>query len=759
MHGPDFLSSSNRQFRACSCSMKACKEAGYFPSHDALYIPFAMRQVALNSGRLFSEEKANEYAANPKKDMCLYPWHFLKRHLILENKEWKLDYDEEATKVYSDLENKKHSFPPPIGNVERFIEEELCSYIRPQDRWATDNRETEMPSWMLEMLAIDEEECKGKPPSPRKLKKEKEESCIRSQKVQKEMQRARVQCLSSRVMDLKLNHNSQLSAAEKKHEKAMAKTIKDHENKMAKTIENHEKAISTVKKDCEERLKEKDAELRAAKATISKQAQTIANLEKMIAELEKDNRHQAELLKQRWEPEARPFTYDDLCAGGVLGNNVKDFTFFDTKEQNDLFLEVVNFADGTEGSFPVGDGLCENMRPYNKIKPDERDGLKDPPCMDMNSPEYAKYIEKSKRTRSRSYKDDFFAFCVYLKSGATQEFVACLFGMSQATMSNIFHNWAQLLDDTLQRWFPTPTRSQVLRAYPDRFREADGHCRCFLLLDGVEFFAQSSSNPNVASTTYSDYKGHATVKFLGGCGTIGEVPAKGVPDGNGGRASDVMMTDYSNILQIIPFGNTGKVDKGFTIENIAAREGVIIDRPPKRRKNQKQQSAIDTAQTQKIGNTRIIIENVNGGVKMDLRYLNALIPCTQYSIISKIVRIGFLLQNFKTPFIQNRNPDSVSDAQEGRPCRAEIRWHGATDAGLSDVRGSIHLWGYKCEIERHKQLSMMDKHKDKSVVEISEMVLNERWDLKLREELYQLDDRVYDGDKFNQELYESHGVN
>ncbi len=192
---------------------------------------------------------------------------------------------------------------------------------------------------------------------------------------------------------------------------------------------------------------------------------------------------------------------------------------------------------------------------------------------------------------------------------------------------------------------------------------------------------------------------------------------------------------------------------------IAAKEEVIVDRPSKRRRNQKQQSAVDTAQTQKICNTRIIIENVNGGVKTDFRYLNALIPCNQYGIISMIVRIGFLLQNFKPPIIQHINPDDVSDTQEGRACRAEIRWHGATCPGLSDVRGSINLWGYKCEIERHKELSEMEEHKDKSVVEISEMVLNERWDLKMREELYRIENRVYDGEKFNQALYESHGIN
>ena len=49
----------------------------------------------------------------------------------------------------------------------------------------------------------------------------------------------------------------------------------------------------------------------------------------------------------------------------------------------------------------------------------------------------------------------------------------------------------------------------------------------------------------------------------------------------------------------------------------------------------------------------------------------------------------------------------------------------------------MRLWGLKCEIERHAELSKMECHKDKSVVEISEIVLAERWDLKMRRQLYE----------------------
>ncbi len=96
-----------------------------------------------------------QYIDNPDKNMSLYAWHFLRHHLIFENGLWKLDYDESNPKKYKDFETQDHSFPPPIGNIETFIAEELTVFTRPQDRWVKENSESQMPAWMLEMLVID----------------------------------------------------------------------------------------------------------------------------------------------------------------------------------------------------------------------------------------------------------------------------------------------------------------------------------------------------------------------------------------------------------------------------------------------------------------------------------------------------------------------------------------------------------------------------------------------------------------------------
>lgn len=74
----------------------------------------------------------------------------------------------------------------------------------------------------------------------------------------------------------------------------------------------------------------------------------------------------------------------------------------------------------------------------------------------------------------------------------------------------------------------------------------------------------------------------------------------------------------------------------------------------------------------------------------------------------------------------------LRDANKGRPCKAEIRWHGALESGLVDVRADIVLWGTASEIERWHELRDLETNKELSNTEISELVLAEDWPTKLK---------------------------
>ena len=79
----------------------------------------------------------------------------------------------------------------------------------------------------------------------------------------------------------------------------------------------------------------------------------------------------------------------------------------------------------------------------------------------------------------------------------------------------------------------------------------------------MEIFAQKSSNNSVASSTFSDYKKHTTVKFLADCDPVGCIWPEIVSDGNPGKISDVVQTEETGIILQVPYGHTIKTDKGF----------------------------------------------------------------------------------------------------------------------------------------------------------------------------------------------------
>ena len=71
--------------------------------------------------------------------------------------------------------------------------------------------------------------------------------------------------------------------------------------------------------------------------------------------------------------------------------------------------------------------------------------------------------------------------------------------------------------------------------------------------------------------------------------------------------------------------------------------------------NQKQQSKTDTALTQKIGKTRIPIEQKNGQMKRSTAFFDRRIRIDQIALADLIFRSSYLLTNFKLPFIQERD--------------------------------------------------------------------------------------------------------
>lgn len=120
-----------------------------------------------------------------------------------------------------------------------------------------------------------------------------------------------------------------------------------------------------------------------------------------------------------------------------------------------------------------------------------------------------------------------------------------------------------------------------------------------------------------------------------------------------------------------------------------------MERPKKMLKKQVQQAAEDTNETQKIGKTRIPVEQLNGGTKLSTHWLQGSVPITQISLLSLVMRASFLMQNFRPGYVQG----CQTTPPEGRPSRVEVRYYGKTEDGLFDARPHYKLWALKSEIK------------------------------------------------------------
>ncbi|KAL7516134.1 hypothetical protein ACHAWX_001183 [Stephanocyclus meneghinianus] len=185
----------------------------------------------------------------------------------------------------------------------------------------------------------------------------------------------------------------------------------------------------------------------------------------------------------------------------------------------------------------------------------------------------------------------------------------------------------------------------MLRAYPISVLCKFGHAKLFMFLDTTEVFADIASLKTVNAILYSQYKHNSTLKFLVGCDPIGTTWSQAISNGYPGAVSDSVVTAISEILKHIPFTAAVKMYKGFLIDNECAKEGLICIRPMKFMKGQQQQSKEDVALMQKL----------NGQAKNASGFCDSTVRIDQIGLADLLFCVTFLLQNFKLPFIQDRD--------------------------------------------------------------------------------------------------------
>jgi hypothetical protein len=438
------------------------------------------------------------------------------------------------------------------------------------------------------------------------------------------------------------------------------------------------------------------AQLNSALKHIENVTATVRVMDQKILQVcvERDQlRHNVDHLQMRITKLEKPrvgfLSYADFQPGGILADAVEEFTFFPGAACNNAFLDLINFTDGCD----PGDGLCENIVRFFKVSIADRREFQRNEIMDIDN----NAGRPRGRGRKLDWKTEWLVYNFYSQCGVSMIRVSKLFVIGMSLVHDSVYAWANVLCMTLEKFFPVPTRSQLLRSYPKSMIKFFCLANIFELLDATELGAEVGSMKTVNAILYSTYKHESTMKWLAACDPIGYMADDMIGAGHGVLISNPVVTAVSVVLKYVPFGMAVEVDKGFLIENECALLGINCIRPMKLVDKQTQQSSVDARLTQKVGKTRIVIEQQNGQIKQATNFFDKRIKINQLGLVDRIFRSSFLLQNFKLPFIQERSDNA---ATTNRPCKCEIRMYGATDDGLVDVRPEVELWGLDSEIDR-----------------------------------------------------------
>ena len=738
--------------KACCCTSEVCEAIGY--SHDGMMRLPGDESECIEFLRLLGitgDDERRKMMEN-RRNLRVAHWHFRPEHKCKDSSGMMYMIKKMAT--YKDGDNRVHpklgNNAPPNYSVQLYVDEiNLASGFR-RGGYSDD-----LPRWFRTLVRIQRENDPRyaapvrKPPAaapaPRRRGPQSQAAAPTPRRGQSTEPRRSAAKAARVSTSKKAPRGKRMSPDQEESYELLQKNVelrallKEREDELNEALKTNSKLRATITL--------KDYELVEIKIKLDDALKENESLRNKIKDLE------AQLKEKNF-----CLSYDDLKPGGKLAKHVKDFTFFPNFKCNDVFLDFINYTEGR----PEGDGMCEKMARYHLVSVADRKkyqeekkaerarresedddmsvssdagaGLED---VIMEEPEDEKSETRGRR-RKLHWETEWLVYCFYVRCNISLRRTGALFGIGATLVHDIVYAWSCMLCESLGALFPVPTRSQMLQAYPLSVIKAFGHAKIYMMLDATEITAQVASMKTVNSILYSAYKHNSTLKWLVGCDPIGTVWNESITDANGGAISDPIQTTVTRILEDIPCGCAVEVDKGFMIDNDCALLGILCVRPQKFIKHQQQQSKEDVAGTQKIGNTRIVIEQVNGGAKLPTQFFDRKIKILQIGLADKIFRSSFLLTNFKLGFIQGRVAPTDTNGkpvrQPARPCKAEIRYFGARDEGLVDAREHPEWWATTPELKRWQELRTSEENDELTDVEISEKVLQEDWATKMRKE-------------------------
>ena len=170
-----------------------------------------------------------------------------------------------------------------------------------------------------------------------------------------------------------------------------------------------------------------------------------------------------------------------------------------------------------------------------------------------------------------------FILCLMrLRLGVSVIDLADRFQISKTTAADTFLEILNIFFIKLTPLVIWPERPELQMPMPMCFRSKFG-CKITAITDCFELFIDRPSNLSARALTWSTYKSHNTAKFLIGITPQGTICF--ISKGWGGRTSDQFITENSNFLKYVQYGDVIMADRGFNIAETLGTFGAKLEIP------------------------------------------------------------------------------------------------------------------------------------------------------------------------------------
>ena len=162
---------------------------------------------------------------------------------------------------------------------------------------------------------------------------------------------------------------------------------------------------------------------------------------------------------------------------------------------------------------------------------------------------------------------------VRTRKGFDVTFLADTLGINPSQVSRIYSTWATFLSQELSLLVTWPSRSELRKSLPKRFKNFKN---VRIIIDCLELFIQKPKVPASQKMTWSSYKHWNTAKLLVG---ITPTVVSFIPPLWTGSISDKEIVKQSGLLNLLEAGDAVMADKGFLIRDLLAFKKVHLVSP------------------------------------------------------------------------------------------------------------------------------------------------------------------------------------